>query len=126
MQNLLLVALGGAMGASLRHLVSGAVLRLMGPSWPWGTFLINVAGSLLIGALAGWLAFHGERGTHLRLLLSVGILGGFTTFSAYSLETALMVERREYLQAAAYSLGSVAVGLVAVFIGLWIARRVFG
>jgi fluoride exporter len=125
MFNVLLVALGGAFGASMRHVLSGAVLRWAGPGWPWATFMINVSGSLLIGVLAGWLAFRGEGGTHWRLLLGTGVLGGFTTFSAYSLETALMIERREYVAAATYSLGSVAIGLVAVFVGLWVARRVF-
>jgi fluoride exporter len=125
MFNVFLVALGGAVGASMRHVLSGAALRWAGPAWPWGTLIVNVSGSLLIGVLAGWLAFRGEGGTHWRLLLGTGVLGGFTTFSAYSLETALMIERREYVAAAAYSLGSVAVGLAAVFVGLWVARRVF-
>jgi CrcB protein len=101
------------------------ILRFAGPAWPWGTFTINVLGSLLIGVLAGWLAFRGEGGAQWRLFLGTGVLGGFTTFSAYSLETALLIEKREYLPAAAYALGSVAVGLIAVFAGLWIARRIF-
>jgi fluoride exporter len=125
MQNLLLVAIGGASGAMLRHLSSGAALRLMGPNWPYGTFTINILGSLLMGVLAGWLAFRGEGGSQWRLLLGTGVLGGFTTFSAFSLETALMVERKEFGPAAFYSLGSVALGLVALFVGLWISRRVF-
>jgi CrcB protein len=126
MFNVLLVALGGAAGAVARYLVSGPALKMLGPDWPYGTFAINVAGSFLMGILAGWLAFHGERGMHWRLLLGVGVLGGFTTFSAYSLEIALMIEKKEYIPAAVYSLGSVALGVVGLFAGLWLARRVFG
>jgi CrcB protein len=126
MLNILLIAIGGAVGAVCRHLTGGAALRIMGPDWPYGTFFINVTGSLLMGVLAGWLAFKGEGGMQWRLLFGTGVLGGFTTFSAFSLETALMLERREFLPAVIYSLGSVAVGLVGLFAGLWLSRRVFG
>ncbi|HVY90693.1 MAG TPA: fluoride efflux transporter CrcB, partial [Hyphomonadaceae bacterium] len=116
---------GGAVGASIRYLLSGVMLRQFGDAWPYGTFSINVLGSFLIGLLGGWLAFRGEAGLQLRLLLVTGVLGGFTTFSAYSIETANLIEKKAYFEAATYSLGSVAVGLVAVFAGLWIARKVF-
>ena len=126
MMNFLLVAAGGALGAGMRHLASGAVLRRMGADWPYATFSINVLGSFLLGFLAGWLAFKGGEGSsQLRLLLGTGMLGGFTTFSAYSLETALLIERGKIGSAAVYALGSMAVGLVFVFAGLMIARRVF-
>lgn len=127
MMNLLLVAAGGALGAGMRHLASGAIVRRMGAEWPYATFSINIVGSLLIGFLAGWLAFRGADGSsQLRLLIGTGVLGGFTTFSAYSLETALLIERGRLGSAALYALGSVAVGLAFVFAGLFIARRVFG
>jgi CrcB protein len=125
MFNVLLVAAGGAVGAVMRHLISGASLKMMGPDWPYGTFIINISGSLLMGVLAGWLAFRVDGGAHWRLLLGTGVLGGFTTFSAYSLETALLIEKKEYIPAAVYSLGSVALGVIGLFAGLWLARRVF-
>ena len=125
MLNLLLVAAGGAFGATLRHLFSGAALRLIGAAWPYATFTINVVGSLLMGVLAGSLAFRGDGGQQLRLLLGTGVLGGFTTFSAFSLETVQMIERREFAPAAVYVVGSVAIGAAALFVGLWLARRVF-
>ncbi len=125
MTNLLLVAAGGALGAAGRYGVSVAAMRALGPSWPWGTFAVNVVGSVLIGLLAGWLAFRADGGEPWRLFLGVGVLGGFTTFSAFSLETISMIERKQLAPAAIYVVGSVAVGLAAVFIGLWIARRVF-
>ena len=125
MLNVLLVALGGGLGAASRYGVSLAMPARAG-EWPWATFTINVAGSLLIGALAGWLATKGEAGEPWRLLLGVGVLGGFTTFSAYSLETMRLVERNDWLGASTYSLGSVIAGLAAVGLGLLIAKRVFG
>jgi CrcB protein len=125
MLNLVLVALGGGLGAASRFGVSLAVpARVDG--WPWATFSINIAGSFLIGLLAGWLATKGEDGEPWRLFLGVGVLGGFTTFSAYSLETMRMIERSDWAGAAAYALGSVVAGLVAVGIGMALAKRVFG
>ena len=126
MFNLLLVATGGAIGAAGRYGMSTLMLRFAGPQWPWGTFLANMIGSLLIGLLAGWLAHRGDGAGPWRLFLSAGVLGGFTTFSAFSMETTLMVERKQWGAAATYSLGSVIVGLAAVFAGLWLARRLFG
>jgi CrcB protein len=123
MFNFLLVALGGALGASARYGVSLA-FPAKADGWPWPTFGINVSGSLLIGLLAGWLAAKGEAGEPWRLLLGVGVLGGFTTFSAYSLETLRLIERNDMAGAAAYSLGSVLAGLAAVAAGVAIAKRV--
>ena len=126
MFNLLLVAAGGAVGAAARYSLSGAIARAAGNGWPWGTFVVNLSGSLLIGVLAGWFALRGEQAEPWRLLLGVGVLGGFTTFSAFSLETVQLIERKAYAPAAAYALGSVVVGVIAVFAGLWLARRLFG
>jgi CrcB protein len=124
MFNLVLVALGGALGAATRYGVSLA-LPARGDDWPLATFLINVSGSLLIGLLAGWLATRDAGGEPWRLLLGVGVLGGFTTFSAYSLETLRMIERGDFVGASTYAIGSVIAGLAAVAIGLAITRRVF-
>lgn len=117
----LLVALGGGTGAWLRY----AVGRLVGlTGFPWATLSVNVAGSLAMGLLAGWLARHGTGGEGWRLLLGVGLLGGFTTFSAFSLELALMIERGELATAAAYILVSVAAGVIGLFAGLAAMRIV--
>lgn len=117
----LLVAAGGALGALARY---GVGLWLPATSLPWPTLTVNVVGGLLMGLLAGWLAMRGDGGAEgLRLFLAVGLLGGFTTFSAFSLETALMVERREWLTAAGYALGSVVLSVAALFAGLALARR---
>ena len=125
MLNVLLVALGGGLGAASRFGVSLA-LPVRSDAWPWATFGINVAGSLLIGVLAGWLSTRGEAGEPWRLFLGVGVLGGFTTFSAYSLETMRMIERNDWVGASTYSIGSVIAGLAAVAIGLAMAKRVLG
>ncbi|HOZ28502.1 MAG TPA: fluoride efflux transporter CrcB [Hyphomonadaceae bacterium] len=125
MLNVLLVALGGGLGAAGRFGVSLAVPARV-DAWPWATFGINVFGSLLIGVLAGWLSSRGEAGEPWRLFLGVGVLGGFTTFSAYSLETMRMIERNDWVGASTYSIGSVIAGLAAVAIGLAMAKRVLG
>jgi CrcB protein len=121
MFHLLLVMLGGAIGAGLRHLVGGASLRLLGPGFPWGTLAVNLAGGLAMGLLAGWLVrTGGSDGT--RLFVGVGILGGFTTFSAFSLEMGGMLQRGEIGIAAAYVAASVIGSVLLLFAGLWLMR----
>lgn len=118
---LLLVALGGALGAVLRYLVGQWALVAAGPALPLGTWLVNISGGLAIGLLAGWLA-RAEAGEPLRLLLGVGVLGGFTTFSAFSLEVFAMIVRGEIGLAAAYAVSSVAGSVLAVFAGIALVR----
>ena len=124
MTRLLIVAAGGALGAVARYGV-GRLLPAAG--WPWPTLTANVAGGLLMGLLAGWLAFRGgAQGETIRLFAAVGLLGGFTTFSAFSLETALMIEKRQFALASGYVAASVVLSVAALFLGLTIARRAFG
>jgi fluoride exporter len=126
MNTLLLVASGGAAGAVMRYLIGLQTLRMFGAAWPYGTLAVNIVGGFLMGLLAAVLTLRGGADQEkLRLLLGVGVLGGFTTFSAYSLEVVQMIERRAWLQAAAYSLGSVVLSVAALFAGLWLARRLF-
>jgi CrcB protein len=124
MLNLLLVAVGGGAGAVARYLLGVQTMRAFGSGWPYGTLAANVLGGFLMGVLIGVLAFRGGADQERwRLLLGVGGLGGFTTFSAYSLEVALMMERREWTSAAIYSLGSVVFSITALFAGLILMRR---
>lgn len=126
MEKVLLVAAGGAAGAVTRYALGVQALRIWGSAWPFGTFIANVSGGLLMGVLAGYLAHRGGADQErLRVLLGVGVLGGFTTFSAFSLETALMVQRRAYGQAFAYTSASVLLSISALFVGLLLARKVF-
>lgn len=124
MQAYLLVFLGAGFGGALRHTVNLLAARLLGTDFPWGTFLINISGSLVMGLLAGFLAFRtGANWTqHARLFLLTGVLGGYTTFSAYSLNSALLLERGAYLMTAAYVGGTVFLALAGVFGGLFVAR----
>jgi fluoride exporter len=126
MTRLLLVAAGGALGSVARYGAGALAQRLAsGAAWPWATFGVNVVGGLLMGLLVGWLGARAEGGEDLRLFAAVGVLGGFTTFSAFSMEAALMIERRELGMAAAYAAASVALSVAALFLGLIIARRAF-
>ncbi|MHC5653080.1 fluoride efflux transporter CrcB [Stappia sp.] len=122
MQHLLLVALGGGAGAACRHLVNMWALRLFGTGFPVGTLTVNVVGSLLMGVLVGWLAARSSGDSGLRLLLATGFLGGFTTFSAFSLDVVLLWDRGEAMTALVYALVSVLVSVAALFVSLWAMR----
>ncbi len=126
MRAFLITAAGGALGAGSRHLVSRYAMHIFGPGYPWGTLMVNALGGLAMGLLAGWLSFGVDGGRNLRLFLGVGLLGGFTTFSAFSLEVALMVERKAYANAAGYVTLSLFLAIGGLFLGLMIARKVFG
>lgn len=125
MNGLLYVACGGAIGASLRHLLGGAAKNLFGSGYPYGTFAANVLGGFLMGMLVGWMALKVSGGENLRLFLGVGLLGGFTTFSAFSLDAVLMYERKDYAAMAGYIGGSVILSIGALILGLMLARKVF-
>lgn len=121
------VALGGAIGASLRHgtnLLSADLSSKTG--WPWGTFSVNILGSLLMGLLMGWLLNQAAKpdNENLRLFLATGVLGGFTTFSAFSLEIVTLFREGAAMKAALYAGSSVLIGVVAIAFGLWIAHKV--
>jgi CrcB protein len=122
----LTVALGGGIGAWLRYATGVALGRAIGPAaataFPWATLTVNVLGSLAMGLLAGWLARNGSLSEAWRLLLGVGVLGGFTTFSAFSLELALLIQRGNAGTAFAYAAISVLAGLGGLFAGLAMMR----
>ena len=124
MPPLLLVMFGGAIGAGFRYHIGTVALRNLGPAFPWGTWIVNLLGGFLMGILAGSLArqFTVAEGEPLRLFLGVGVLGGFTTFSAFSLETANMLVRGQAVTAAAYAVSSVAGSVLALFLGLFLTR----
>jgi CrcB protein len=142
MDRFFLVFVGGGLGAVARYAVGLGVGRLnltslginvpnLGrvslPSWPYATFAVNVVGGFLMGVLAGLLALRvSEGGENWRLAFGVGLLGGFTTFSAFSLETALLLQRRDIIAASAYIVLSVVLSVMAVFAGLLLTRKIFG
>ncbi|MBM3926922.1 MAG: fluoride efflux transporter CrcB [Sphingomonadales bacterium] len=121
MGNLFIVMAGGAVGAGARHLFGRWTLASFGPDYPYGTLGVNLIGGLLMGLLVGLLASRGGS-EQARLLLGVGVLGGFTTFSAFSLDVALMIQRDALALAGGYVLMSVVGSIAALFGGLAIAR----
>jgi fluoride exporter len=124
MQAYLLVFLGAGLGGALRHGVNVGCARVCGPAFPWGTLTVNIVGSFVMGALAGWLAFKAEHGWSqpLRLFLATGVLGGFTTFSAFSLDAVLLWERGQAGLAAAYVAASVLLSIAGLMAGLALVR----
>lgn len=123
--NVLLVATGGAIGAVLRYLLGGWIQGRLGPDFPWGTFIVNVSGSLLIGVVLG-LAAQGALSGEARLFLAVGILGGYTTFSTFSYETLQLIEDGNLAGTLLNAVGQVAAGLIAVYVGVVISRALGG
>jgi len=122
--NIVIVFLGGGFGSVCRYLFGVGAVRIAGPAYgPLGTFLINVIGSFLMGVLIGVLARNTGVSDRWRLALGVGVLGGFTTFSSYSLEAVMMIERKAYGLAGAYVVGSVALGVLGLMLGLTLMRR---
>lgn len=124
LMNYLIVFIGAGIGGALRHGVNSFCARLFGIEFPWGTLAVNILGSLVMGLLAGYFAFKGEATQAWRLFFTTGILGGFTTFSAFSLDTALLYERGAMGSLAFYVLLSVVLSIVAVFAGLAVIKAI--
>ena len=125
MSSILYVALGGALGASGRYLLGQGASRVFGTGFPIGTLSANVIGSALMGVLFGYLSSRGSGSDTMRLFLGVGLLGGFTTFSAFSLESIMMLEQKNYGGFISYIGLSVGLSLLALIAGLWLSRGVF-
>ena len=118
------VAMGGAVGAAGRFFVTSLVTRAFGHGFPWGTLSVNVVGSFAMGAIISFMALKMNVSTEVRAFLTTGVLGGFTTFSAFSLDFATLIERKETLSAFGYAAGSVGLSILAVFAGLIFVRTV--
>ena len=121
MYHLILVMAGGALGSAARFLVGRATLARLGPDYPFGTLTVNLVGGFAMGLLVGILARH-SAGENWRLLLGVGVLGGFTTFSSFSLDVVSLIERGDLATALGYTLLSVVGAIVALFLGLSLTR----
>jgi CrcB protein len=125
MRLFLLASAGGALGAGARYLVNVGFARAFGPAFPWGTFFVNISGSLAMGLLAGWLLARGGEDAELRVFLATGILGGYTTFSAYSLDAVNLFKSGATGAGIAYVAGSVVLSIAALVAGLALARALF-
>lgn len=123
LMNYLLVFAGGGLGATLRHTINVFSARTLGVAFPYSTFFINVTGSLVMGLIAGYLAFKGEASQPWRLFLMTGVLGGYTTFSAFSLDTIMLYERGELALASLYVVGSVLLAIAGLVAGLALMRH---
>jgi CrcB protein len=121
--NYLLVFIGGGLGSTLRYLVNVVSGRVLGTAFPYHTFIINITGSTVMGLIAGYFAFRGDAPQSVRLFLMTGILGGYTTFSAFSLDTSLLYERGEIGLALFYVVGSVVFSIAGLFAGLALVRH---
>jgi CrcB protein len=123
MNAFLAVFLGAGIGGALRHAVNLAALKLLGSGFPFGTLVVNIIGSFIMGLAIEWFALKSDPGQMLRLFLTTGILGGFTTFSAFSLDAALLIERGAYVMASVYILASLIASVAGLFLGLLFIRQ---
>ncbi len=119
---LMAVAFGGALGSLLRYFVAGAVQSAAWPGFPWGIFVVNISGGFVMGLIVELSAFKLQLAPEMRAFLTVGILGGYTTFSTFSLDSALLIQRGAYAGAAAYIVGSTALSIAALFAGMALVR----
>ena len=124
MKMVLMAAMGGAVGASARYLVGVGALRLIGTGFPWGTLIVNIVGSFIMGFMIETFALRYSVSNELRTFLATGVLGGFTTFSAFSLDFVVLMERKAQGLAALYLGASVGLSILALFAGLYIARAI--
>ncbi len=124
MQTIVAIALGGALGALSRHFMARSVMHMLGLGFPYGTLAVNILGSFLMGLIVALLAFRFNLSTHMQAFLTVGFLGGFTTFSAFSLEVVNLIERNETGLGALYITLSVLMAVGALFIGMKLGRWV--
>lgn len=124
MYHLLLVAVGGALGSGMRHLTNVAALRMFGPAFPLGTMAFNIVGCFIMGVFIELLARRFGGSAELRLFVATGLLGGYTTFSAFSLDFAVLYERGAFAHAFFYVAASVLFSIGALFVGLWLARSI--
>lgn len=122
MRSSLIVFIGAGFGGVLRHVLNAWIMRLVGLEFPLGILAINVIGSTAMGLIAGWLAFKGQAPHDVQLFLTTGILGGFTTFSAFSLDVAVLYERGQPGLAVLYVVASVALSIAGLFAGMWTTR----
>jgi CrcB protein len=126
MKLLIAVALGGALGSVARHLVAARITHVYGTQFPWGILTVNVVGSFVMGVLAEAMALRFALAPEWRAFLTVGILGGFTTFSSFSFDVATLIERGDLGPAAVYVAASVLLSVGALFAGLWVMRAAWG
>lgn len=119
------VAVGGAIGAAARYLIAGWVQSAAWEGFPFGIFVVNISGALVMGILTELMALKWSVSLEMRAFLTTGILGGYTTFSTFSLDSALLIERGAYASAAFYMAGSAILSVLALFAGLWIIRTLY-
>lgn len=120
------VGIGGGIGALIRYFVAGWVQPSWWPGFPFGIFVVNISGGLVMGLITALAALKLQMTPEVRAFLTTGILGGYTTFSTFSLDSALLIERGAYAQAAAYVVGSTLLSILAIFIGFWTVRALHG
>jgi CrcB protein len=121
----LMVGLGGAVGSLIRYFVAGTVQPAWWPGFPFGIFVVNITGGLIMGLITGLAALKLNLTPEMRAFLTTGVLGGYTTFSTFSLDSAMLMERGAYAQAGAYVVGSVVLSILALFGGLWLMRILY-
>jgi CrcB protein len=119
------VAAGGAIGSAARYVINGMIQSAAWDGFPFGIFIVNISGGLIMGVLTELMALKWNVSLEMRAFLTTGILGGYTTFSTFSLDSALLIERHAYAQAAVYVAGSALLSIFALFAGLWLVRLIY-